>query len=112
MGHVICQITGNIFNLEWRPKTWESNMAKKEEPRKTDFRNGFPFRDLRDGAMVSGQVDGEEVMVTRRADEFFAVRVLCTHYGRPVAEAVVVGDTVRGLRHHACFRLRTGEALR
>src|SRR5215471_19482754 len=111
MGHGICQIAGDIFNLEWRPKTWESNMAEKEEPRKTDFRNGFPVRDLRDGAMVSGQVDGEEVMVTRRADEFFAVSAHCTHYGGPLTEGLVVGNTVRCPWHHACFSLRTGEAL-
>src|SRR5215471_19211265 len=105
-------ITGDIFNLERRPKTLESNMPEKEEPQKTDFRNGFPVRDLRDGAMVSGHVDGEEVMVTRRAEEFFAVGAHCTHYGGPLAEGLVVGDTVRCPLHHACFSLRTGEPLR
>jgi apoptosis-inducing factor 3 len=85
---------------------------KKEDPKKTDFRKGFLARDLGDGAMVPGQVDGEEMIVTRRANEFFAIGAHCTHYGGPLAAGLVVGDTVRCPWHHACFSLRTGEALR
>jgi len=87
-------------------------MAERQEINKADFKNGFPIRDLRDGNMVLGQVDGEEIVLARRGDEFFAVGSHCTHYGGPLAEGLMVGDTVRCPWHHACFSLRTGEALR
>src|SRR5262249_29076234 len=87
-------------------------MAEKEEPSKPDFRSGFPVRDLPDGGMVSGQVEGEDVVLARRGEEFFAVGAYCTHYHGPLADGLVVGETVRCPWHHACFSLRTGEALR
>jgi apoptosis-inducing factor 3 len=87
-------------------------MAGITETNKVDLNNGFPVAELRDGSMISGQVDGEEVVFARRGDEFFAIGGHCTHYGGPLAAGLIVGETVRCPWHHACFSLRTGEALR
>ena len=61
-------------------------MAETPKTNKPDFRNGFPIRDLRDGSMISGQADGEELVLARRGDEVFAISAHCTHYGGPLAE--------------------------
>jgi NADPH-dependent 2,4-dienoyl-CoA reductase/sulfur reductase-like enzyme/nitrite reductase/ring-hydroxylating ferredoxin subunit len=87
-------------------------MAETLETKKPDLRNGFPIRDLGDGSMISGTAEGEELVLARRGDEVFAISAHCTHYGGPLAEGLIVGDTVRCPWHHACFSLRNGEALR
>jgi len=83
-----------------------------ENRAKPDLAKGIPLDHLPDGGMVGGQVDSEDVILARRGGEFFAVGAYCSHYHGPLAKGLVVGDELRCPLHHACFSLRTGEALR
>jgi apoptosis-inducing factor 3 len=87
-------------------------MADQPEPSVPDLKRGFPQHDIADGGKLLGHVDGDDVLLVRRGAKFFAVGAHCTHYHGPLAEGLIVGDTVRCPWHHACFDLRTGEALR
>jgi NADPH-dependent 2,4-dienoyl-CoA reductase/sulfur reductase-like enzyme/nitrite reductase/ring-hydroxylating ferredoxin subunit len=84
-------------------------MADSEKP---NFKNGVVLSSIPDGGMVQGQVDDEEILLARRGNEVFAVGAHCTHYHGPLADGLMLGDEVRCPWHHACFSLRTGEALR
>lgn len=77
-----------------------------------DLASGVTASDLADGASLLGHVDGEAVLLVRRGSELFAIGATCTHYNGPLAEGLIVDDTVRCPWHHACFSLRTGEAVR
>ncbi len=78
---------------------------------KPDLTNGIPESDLGDGAMLVGKVGEEAVLIARKGADVFAIGASCTHYGGPLGEGLMVDDTVRCPWHHACFSLRTGEAL-
>ena len=76
-----------------------------------DLARGIPVSSIADGAMLAGHAHGEAVLLARRGDEVFAIGATCTHWGAPLAEGVLDGDAVHCPWHHACFSLRTGEAL-
>ena len=85
------------------------NDAKLTGP---DLTLGISAGALQPGAMLLGHALGEPVLLARVDDDYLAIGSTCTHYGGPLAEGVMDGDTVRCPWHHACFSLRTGEALR
>ncbi len=76
-----------------------------------DLGNGVAVDRVPEGGMLLGKVGDEDVILVRRGTEFFAVGATCTHYSGPLAKGLIVGDEVRCPLHHACFDLRTGEAL-
>lgn len=78
-----------------------------------DLSRGVPSSELREGQTLLGHADGEQVLLARCGDgRLYAVGARCTHYGGPLEEGIVVGDTVRCPWHHAAFNLKTGRNLR
>jgi apoptosis-inducing factor 3 len=97
----------------WLPQMREDDMAEGQEgPTGPDLRAGVSAGDVPDGGMIAGQVDGEAVLLAHCGNEWFAIGAACSHYSGPLAEGLMVGDTVRCPWHHACFSLRTGQPLR
>jgi len=87
-------------------------MAQEQTtPAGPDLTEGVAVADFTDGKLV-GHVGDEEVLLIRSGGEIFAIDAHCSHYHGPLADGIVVGETVRCPWHHACFDLRSGEALR
>ncbi|HYQ46849.1 MAG TPA: FAD-dependent oxidoreductase [Polyangiaceae bacterium] len=87
-------------------------MASNQELTGPDFSQGIDASSLAEGQMLVGHANGEAVLLARSASQVFAVGARCSHYGAPLADGLLVGDTVRCPYHHACFSLATGEVLR
>jgi NADPH-dependent 2,4-dienoyl-CoA reductase/sulfur reductase-like enzyme/nitrite reductase/ring-hydroxylating ferredoxin subunit len=87
-------------------------MAQEQNtPQGPDLTQGVALTDFVDGKLL-GHVGDEEVLLVQVGDDILAVGAHCTHYHGPLAEGLVTGESVRCPWHHACFDLRTGEAVR
>ncbi|HET9863820.1 MAG TPA: FAD-dependent oxidoreductase [Steroidobacteraceae bacterium] len=86
-------------------------MGHAKELTGPDLAAGIEIARLTENQPLLGHANGESVMLVRKGAEIRAVGATCTHYSGPLAEGLVAGETVRCPWHHACFDLRTGEAL-
>jgi len=87
-------------------------MADSAASKTPDLTLSVAVDSLADGGTLLGHVGDDDVVLARAGDRVFAVGAHCTHYHGPLAQGLVVGDTVRCPWHHACFSLETGDALR
>jgi NADPH-dependent 2,4-dienoyl-CoA reductase/sulfur reductase-like enzyme/nitrite reductase/ring-hydroxylating ferredoxin subunit len=81
------------------------------KPAGPDLTQGVPSGDLAEGKMLVGVVGDEEVLLVRQNGALHAIGAHCTQYHGPLADGLMVVDTIRCPWHHACFDLRTGEPL-
>src|SRR6202142_2515185 len=87
-------------------------MAQERSPsRGPDLTQGVTLAEFLDGKLA-GHVGDREVLLVHSGTEIFAVAAHCTHYHGPLAEGLVMGNTIRCPWHHACFDLCSGEAVR
>jgi NADPH-dependent 2,4-dienoyl-CoA reductase/sulfur reductase-like enzyme/nitrite reductase/ring-hydroxylating ferredoxin subunit len=81
------------------------------KPSGPDLSKGIPSAEVAEGKMLAGHLGEDEILLVRQNGKLSAVSAHCTHYHGPLADGLLVGDTVRCPWHHACFHLSTGEAL-
>jgi NADPH-dependent 2,4-dienoyl-CoA reductase/sulfur reductase-like enzyme/nitrite reductase/ring-hydroxylating ferredoxin subunit len=84
---------------------------QKAPPAGPDLTQGVTLPEAT-GAMLLGHVGDNEVLLVRARSRIFAIDAHCSHYHGPLADGLAVGESVRCPWHHACFDLRTGEAIR
>src|SRR4051812_18004258 len=85
-------------------------MTEDKKPSGPDLSRGVTLAAFKDSKLL-GHVGEEDVLLVQAGSEIFAIEPTCSHYHGPLAEGLVVGDTIRCPWHHACFSLQTGEAI-
>ncbi|MDR5865334.1 FAD-dependent oxidoreductase [Halomonas koreensis] len=86
-------------------------MSAAATPSGPDLAAGIPLSDLPEGETIRGHVGNKAVLLAHTREGLHAVGARCPHYGAPLDEGRIVGDTLRCPWHHACFALGSGEAL-
>jgi NADPH-dependent 2,4-dienoyl-CoA reductase/sulfur reductase-like enzyme/nitrite reductase/ring-hydroxylating ferredoxin subunit len=81
-------------------------------PNGPDLVAGIASDQLSEGGMLAGRVGDDAVVVARVGGRCFAIGATCSHYGGPLAEGILVGDTIRCPWHHTAFQLHDGSVAR
>ncbi|MEP7311611.1 MAG: FAD-dependent oxidoreductase [Pseudomonadota bacterium] len=76
-----------------------------------DFTIGVSPAELAEDVPLLGHAGGKAIVMVRTGGGIRALAATCSHYGGPLAEGLVVGQTLHCPWHHACFDLQTGEAV-
>lgn len=86
--------------------------AEAAPPIGPDLRDGVPRERLREGEPFFGHVDDSPVYILAKHGEIRAFSAVCSHYGAPLADGVMVDGTLRCPWHHARFCLKDGSVER
>ncbi len=86
-------------------------MPDEAKPYTPDFARGIAVDAIPEGGLLAGAVGDEPVLLTRIGDQVRAFSGRCTHLGAPLADGLVVDGAVRCPWHHACFDLKSGQAV-
>jgi NADPH-dependent 2,4-dienoyl-CoA reductase/sulfur reductase-like enzyme/nitrite reductase/ring-hydroxylating ferredoxin subunit len=84
-------------------------MSEEQKLSGPDLKSGVELDSLAENEPFLGHYEGEAVVLVRQGDRVFGVAATCTHYGGPLAEGLIVDDTIRCPWHHARFSVHTGE---
>ncbi|MDG0817586.1 FAD-dependent oxidoreductase [Bdellovibrio svalbardensis] len=87
-------------------------MAISAEVSGPDFSKGVSVELIAEGESILGHVGDKAILLSKIEDQFYAIGAHCTHYGGPLNEGLITGETVHCPWHHAVFSLKTGEALK
>jgi NADPH-dependent 2,4-dienoyl-CoA reductase/sulfur reductase-like enzyme/nitrite reductase/ring-hydroxylating ferredoxin subunit len=87
-------------------------MTSSKTPTGPDLTAGTAKAAFKNRVGILGRVGDDNVLLIQSGGEFFAIEPTCSHYQGPLVEGFVSEGTIRCPWHHACFDLRTGEALR
>jgi NADPH-dependent 2,4-dienoyl-CoA reductase/sulfur reductase-like enzyme/nitrite reductase/ring-hydroxylating ferredoxin subunit len=99
-----------LFRDDRRSGKTKTMAEEQKPPSGPDLTKGVTLAEF-SGDKLLGHVGEVEVLLVRSGAEIFAVGAHCTHYHGPLADGVAVDGRVHCPWHHACFDVRTGEAV-
>ena len=86
-------------------------MSEATKPSGPDFSEGISISDLTE-TITKGRVGDQAAILIRGANGWHILGAFCSHYHAPLADGLLADGHLRCPWHHACFDVRTGEAVR
>jgi 3-phenylpropionate/trans-cinnamate dioxygenase ferredoxin subunit len=77
-----------------------------------DYKELLKADDLKNGQMKAYTAGGNEVLIARVGDQFYAADNRCPHFGAKLAEGKLEGTVLTCPRHASQFELKDGHVVR
>ena len=74
----------------------------------TEFHSVAKASEIAEGTMKTVALAGERIVIANLGGEFRAFSDRCTHYGGPLGDGQLDGESVRCPRHGGVFNIVTG----
>jgi nitrite reductase/ring-hydroxylating ferredoxin subunit len=71
----------------------------------------LPEAELAEGRLTRAMYRGTPILLVRRGDRLFAMAETCSHFGGPLSEGKLEGDTVVCPKHFSRFALEDGRVV-
>ena len=76
-----------------------------------DFKPAMEASELAEGQLKRVSIDGQPVLLVRLNGTIHAVGAVCSHYGAPLNEGAMVGNTIECPWHYSRFALEDGRVV-
>lgn len=86
------------------------NADEQKQPR--DWTDAAAGADLQEGSLMRIEVEGQDIVLTRRGGRVHAMGAVCSHYGGPLEQGEVEGECLVCPWHGSSFRLADGSVAR
>lgn len=86
------------------------NADEQKQPR--GWTDAAADADVQEGALLRIEVEGQEIVLTRRGGSVYAMGAVCSHYGAPLDEGEVHDGCLICPWHGSAFRLTDGSVAR
>jgi nitrite reductase/ring-hydroxylating ferredoxin subunit/uncharacterized membrane protein len=73
-----------------------------------DFLPALAVADLQEGQPQRVEISGQPILLLRSGERIYAIGAVCSHYGAPLEEGKVQGDTIQCPWHFSRFALADG----
>ncbi|MFW6150971.1 MAG: Rieske (2Fe-2S) protein [Chloroflexota bacterium] len=77
-----------------------------------DYMDAMSTQDLQDGQMKAVELKGNDILVARSGDQFYAASNVCPHMKARLSGGTLDGSIVSCPRHASRFDLRDGHVVR
>lgn len=97
-------------SLVFRHGVMVNRNAYREQPK--DFVSAIALEDLPANKPTRVQVKGEPIVMVRRGKHVYAVGAVCSHYGAPMEEGKLQGDSLECPWHYSQYSIQDGSVER